>query len=137
MIGGFLAKGSVSSVNRGPQSGPVRPVAGSAGPAGKQAADRDSRLKISAANAAPQIGLSSKARSASVAAAPPTGGGAASVGGRPVRMRQTPSALNDFEHQAGVKIPIPAGKMCDTCKVKPAAFPDKNDWNCAECQFKE
>ena len=63
----------------------------------------------------------------------PTAGGAASVGGlsRPVRMRLAPSALNDYVHQAGVKFPVPAGKMCDTCKVKPATYPDKNDWNCA------
>ena len=116
------------------QSWPVRTVTiatGDAGTAGKQA---DSRSRVGTAKGQ-QIGLGSRAISASVAAAFPSMGGASAVGGRPVRMRQTPSALNDFEHQAtsftpalhcarraSVKILIPAGKMCDTCKVKPAAF---------------
>jgi hypothetical protein len=122
----------VRAVNQGAQSGPGRAVTvatGNAGTAGR-------RSKVSTGKGQ-QIGLGSRAKSASVAAAFPSVECASAVGGRPVRMRQTPSALNDFEHQAGVKITIPAGKMCDTCKVKPAAYPDKNDWNCAECQFKE
>ncbi len=123
----------VRAVIRGPQFGPVRAVSiatGSAGPAGKQSDRRIGTAK------GPRIEQGIRARSASVAS---TVGGAAAVGGRPIRMRQMPSALNDFEHQAGVKVVVPTGKMCDTCKVKPAVFPDnlKNEWNCAECQFKE
>ena len=83
-----------------------------------------------------QTGLS-RARSASVAAAPPTALSGGAAGGRPVRVRHAPSNLNVYEHQAGVKVSVPKGKMCDTCKVKPALYPDKKEWNCADCQFKE
>ncbi len=75
-------------------------------------------------------------RSASMAAAPPAGG-AALAGGLLIRVRHAPSSLDVYEHQASAKITVPVGKMCDACKVKPAAYPDKNDWNCADCQFKE
>ncbi len=67
-------------------------------------------------------------------AAPFIVGGAA--GGRPVHVSQAPSNLDIYEHQAGVKITVPVGKICDTCKVKPAAYSDNNDRNCADCQFK-
>ena len=54
-------------------------------------------------------------------------------------MRQAPSNLDMYEHQAGVKVTVPVGKMChgDTGKVKQAAYPDKKEWNRADCLFKE
>jgi hypothetical protein len=43
-----------------------------------------------------------------------------------------PSPMAGGCQPGSVKFPVPAGKMCDTCKVKPATYPDKNDWNCAD-----
>jgi hypothetical protein len=116
----------------GPAKGPAT------GPAGPETEPAGRARTIGPAKARATLGSAVRARPKS-----PTAGGAASFGGlsRPVRTRLALSALNDYVHQAGVKFPVPAGnfklKMCDTCKVKQATYPDKNDWNCADCQFKE
>ncbi len=121
-----------------PAQAATRPAGGRArtiGPAKGPATGPAGRARtIGPAKARATLGSAVRARQKS-----PTAGGAASVGGlsRPVSMRLAPSALNDNVHQAGVKFPVPAGKMCDTCKVKQALCPDKRDWNCADCQFKE
>ena len=129
---------AVRAVMAGPQSEPVLAVTMSAGLDGTvvRGSLEDVRSKTSTVKGSRSgLGTVGRRRSASMAAAPPTAGGAA--GGRPFRMRQAPSSLDVYEHQAGLKITVPVGKMCDACKVKPAAYPDKNDWNCADCQFKE
>jgi hypothetical protein len=70
------------------------------------------------------------------AAASPMVGGV--LTSRPARARIVPSALSDFVvHQAGTKLLIPAGKMCDECKVNAAQVPDNDLWMCNACQFKE
>ena len=85
---------AVLAVNRGAHSGPglaVTNATSNAGTAGKV----DSRSRVGTSKGQ-RIELGSRAISASVSAAFPSVGGASAVGGRPVR--QTPSALNDFEH---------------------------------------
>jgi hypothetical protein len=90
-----------------------------AGPKAVPSKQADVSLSSKARTAkSPQTGLV-RARSASIAAAPPMAeGAAAGQGGRPIRNRTAPSALNDFVQIVRVK--SPAVPVCDTCKVKPA-----------------
>lgn len=120
----------------GPQSEPVREVTMGSNRTGVQSKRTDVKSKASTALAAPRPPRR----------AGPAGAGRAGPGGPAgARRRRGAGAAAGAlrgggqgrqRAEAGVKITVPVGKICDTCKVKPAAYPDNNDWNCADCQFK-